>query len=715
MWEADRTNGILYWAYDDSITEETDPNCAKWFSINGTRHPVADRKVPGVQVDGLSVFHFNTNYGSISVAAVDSEGVSSPAVASGQAVPPATYVIKYDGNEATGGTAPASQNKTQYTDITLATNSGGLTRIGYRFTGWNTAPDGNGTTYSPGATYSADESVTLYAKWEAVDAVVLTPESGAVDHGATVTLTPPKSDATIYYRIGDAVEVAGTQGQPVTVTLYNRNYVPQDATGAEIPEGGNVTITAYAVYADGAQSSETTGTYTLNQYTVRYEGNGNTSGDVPAEQFYSGGSVTVQGEGSLKKTGYTFTGWQGNDGQSYSQGGVYGEDENLTLTAQWEQNAYTVQFDPNGGSYGAVNLPTQQFTYDVEQKLDWNPFGAPTTDCEFVGWKDDDGNVYTDGEEVKNLTTEPDGTVTLYAQWGRKLKDSAQVPSGYTSPHAPSTGSWKYVEFGYWPQTVKADGVTVDTKLSKEVGMFTYYLGSDSNYYVQGSGNYYKVEPIRWRVLTENYIDADGIPTGNALLLAEKILTGGIDWDANVVVGNITQSVASNYYISSNIRRWLNGNTEEKGDSSDYKGTPGFLQTAFTTDAQGKIAPTIVNNTADSTTPTNGGFVASTFIGSNTTDKIFLLSMKEATTAIYGFAESFDNNDSARSRVPTDYAQATGATGGWWWLRSSFYESSSTVRTIHSPGSSLYRHIVYNIDGGVVPALCIPADQLPLP
>ena len=420
-WEADR-DGILYWAYDDSIVDETDPNCAKWFSIGGTRHLVADCKVkPNVQVDGLSVFQFNTNYGGTSVAAVDSEGISSPAIASGQAVPPAMYVIKYDANGADGGTAPASQNKTQYTDITLATNSGGLTRIGYRFTGWNTAPDGTGTPYSAGATYSADKSVTLYAQWEAVDAVALTPESSAVNHGATVTLTPPKSDATIYYRIGDATETTGTQGQPVTVTLYNATHLPQDANGAyaEIPEGGNVTITAYAKYADGTQSSETTGTYTLKQYTVRYEGGGDASGDVPAEQsFYSGGSVTVQGKDSLKKTGYTFAGWQGDDGQLYSQGNSYGEDENLTLTAQWDPNTYTVRFDPNGGSYGAVNPLTQQFTYDQPQPLTARQFTR--TDYEFTGWNtqvNGSGTSYTDGQSISNLTDIDDGIVTLYAQW----------------------------------------------------------------------------------------------------------------------------------------------------------------------------------------------------------------------------------------------------------------------------------------------------------
>ena len=358
-WEADR-NGILYWAYDDSITKETDPNCAKWFSINGTRHPVAECKVPDVQVDGLSVFQFKTNYGGTSVVAVDSEGVSSPAVASGQAVPPATYIIKYDGNGANGGTAPTSQSKTQYTDITLATNSGGLTRIGYRFTGWNTAPDGTGMTYSAGAAYSADESVTLYAQWEAVDAVVLTPESGAVNHGATVTLTPPKSDATIYYQIGGADETAGAPGQSVTVTLYNANHLPQDATGvaAGIPEGGSVTLTAHAVYADGTKSEVTTGDYRLNQYTVGYEGNGNGDavGNVPAPQtFYSGGSVAIGGGANRPvRIGYRFTGWNTDPdgaGRTYFAGATYSADESETLYAQWEA-VDAVVLTPE---FGAVN------------------------------------------------------------------------------------------------------------------------------------------------------------------------------------------------------------------------------------------------------------------------------------------------------------------------------------------------------------------------
>lgn len=416
MWEAYR-DGTLYWAYDDSITNETDPNCAKWFAVNGRRHLVADLKIEDAKMtdDNRSIFGLNVGYGSTSVAAVDSEGVSSPLLSSGQAVPPATYVIKYDANGATGGAAPASQSKTQYTPVTLAANVGNLTRIGYKFSGWNTRADGTGTTYPVGATYSDDAGATLYAKWEAVDAVVLTPESGAVNHGATVTLTPPKSDATIYYQIPGAGETAGTPGQPVTVNLYNASHLLPSATGIPIPEGDSVTITTYAKYADGTQSEVTSEAYSLNQYTVRYDGGNKTGGSVPSQQtFYSGGSVTVYGNtGNLTKTGYTFAGWQGDDGQPYSQGADYGKDKDLTLTAKWTANTYTVQFEGNGNEGGSMS--NQTFTYDVAQRLTKN--GFTRTGYTFAGWQGSDGKSYTDEQEVKNLTADQNGTVTLTAQW----------------------------------------------------------------------------------------------------------------------------------------------------------------------------------------------------------------------------------------------------------------------------------------------------------
>ena len=269
----------------------------------------------------------------------------------------------------------------------------------------------------------------------------------------------------------------------------------------------------------------------------------------------------------------------------------------------------------------------------------------------------------------------------------------------YTSPN--NTGSeWTYVAFGEWPQTIKAEGVDVDETKSKTMGMFTCYLGSDGNYYVEqkenayGSGTEYqysngkqagqggtstkwfKVEPIVWRVLNKDYAS-----TNKALLLAESILTGGIKW-AN----------SRNNYMQSYIRQWLNGNSGTR-ETSDYNGDAGFLQTAFTESAQKLIADTSVDNSADSTT-----------------DKIFLLSHQEATNSEYGFAAH-----NTRIRVTTDYAKATGAYqgdpsagyGGWWWLRSPNFYNVSFACFINDYGNADYYIRVDYAIGGVVPALSI--------
>jgi len=87
------------------------------------------------------------------------------------------YTVTYNANEATSGTAPANQTKTEGVDLTLASNIGSLVRSGYTFAGWNTAALGDGTDYTEGSTYSSDANLTLYAKW--IEPKKLLPSDGA--------------------------------------------------------------------------------------------------------------------------------------------------------------------------------------------------------------------------------------------------------------------------------------------------------------------------------------------------------------------------------------------------------------------------------------------------------------------------------------------------------------------------------------------------------
>lgn len=118
-----------------------------------------------------------------------------------------------------------------------------------------------------------------------------------------------------------------------------------------------------------------------------------------------------------EKTGYTFDGWYLDEAEApFSFDTTITSD--ITLTAKWTQNTYTVTFDANGGE---GTMDDQTFTYDEEKALTTNAFTR--TGYTFTGWNtaaDGTGEAFADKATVKNLTAEPNGAVTLYAQWEAK-------------------------------------------------------------------------------------------------------------------------------------------------------------------------------------------------------------------------------------------------------------------------------------------------------
>ena len=75
------------------------------------------------------------------------------------------YVVTYHGNGADSGFLPPHQFKVHNVILTLADNSGGLKKYHKAFLGWNTSPDGSGTSYSEGSVYTLNGDQDLYAKW----------------------------------------------------------------------------------------------------------------------------------------------------------------------------------------------------------------------------------------------------------------------------------------------------------------------------------------------------------------------------------------------------------------------------------------------------------------------------------------------------------------------------------------------------------------------
>lgn len=306
------------------------------------------------------------------------------------------------------------------------------------------------------------------------------------------------------------------------------------------------------------------------------------------------------------------------------------------------------------------------------------------------------------------------------------------LPAG-TDGSAGTTGT--YVLFGDWPQTIKAQNVEIDTTRTMTRGGFTFYLGSDRSLYIQCEENaygrgytysdgtvvaqqsshstkYFKVEPIKWRVL--NPTPAEG---EKKMLLAEQSLTAYIPFFDTYTSRTLNnETIYQNNYKYSNIRAYLNGipnqfltdggTDDGRNYNIDWTGI-GFLQRAFTTAAINKISDTLVKNDSQSTANNQNPYVCE-----DTTDKIFLLSFQEMINTAYGFDTGSNTNDEKRIRVPTDYAKANNRScdiSGTYnsnFLRSPHYQSTQYVTVVKNDGT-IRLDLLGRKCLGIVPALCL--------
>lgn len=510
-------------------------------------------------------------------------------------------------------------------------------------------------------------------------------------------------------------------------------------------------------------------------YTITFNPNG-ASGSVSTQKFKAGEPQALKTIAQLgfSKEGFNFAGWGTSADatqSSYADGSSYTATANATLYALWSSDpVYSVKIgvfsngevkaSPASGAAGITVTLTIKPSDNYE--LDSISVTAGTSPVTLSGTGNSRTFTMPESDVAVTASFEPKGFHNSVTKYGTRECDGhrGNGPKNYD-----------LVYFGDWPQTLKADSVTVDSNVSVERGHLTYCKGNDGCWYVKtaetpyalykngilipskyknGSviGNdekWFKVEPIKWRVLTYNY---NG--TGKALLLAEDILTM-MKYNTTITQLNGIENKYGPTYDSSLMRAYLNGSFEYEYSNIAsyyiYKGK-GFLQTAFSKGAQDKICVTEVDNSEESTIywesnqwPSgHSEFGNQGYLSDNTFDKIFLLSMKEARTDEYGFLpidEPAGNNktwlelygpDLNRHKAPVDFARAKGVCfeskselsfddgpdygdfGEWgeWFTRSPSY-MGKYVRTICVWGTRTDPKCTDPF--GVVPALCVdPSD-----
>lgn len=199
----------------------------------------------------------------------------------------------------------------------------------------------------------------------------------------------------------------------------------------------------------------------------------------------------------------------------------------------------------------------------------------------------------------------------------------------------------------------------------------------------------YNTDPVKWRVLSN---------TGGQLFLLS---------DQNL---DVFQYHTEREYVTwetSTMRSWLNGydaSSNAGGDSGTDYTSDNFLNTAFSTNEQAAIVetPVVNDDNKDEEYGTNGDG------GNNTTDRIFLLSIAEASNSSY-----FPRYSSSRFSTNTAYVAGGGKSGSGmfganeadrWWLRSPG-SNNTMAASIDEEGVELYAgNPVNNNSSAVRPA-----------
>jgi len=288
--------------------------------------------------------------------------------------------------------------------------------------------DGNGNSYEPGGSVPADVT-ELTVQWTApIYAVTLNTNGGTINNGNVteyiygVGATLPTADDMTYtgHTFKGWYDNEGLTGDPVTAIggteMGNKEYwakweinqytITFDTAGgsaiAPITQDYGTAITAPAdptregyTFAGWdtaipatmpAHNMTITAQWTVNQYTITFDTDGG-SEVAPITQDY-GSAITAPA--APTREGYTFTGWDKTIPATMPAG-------DMTITAQWTVNQYTITYDLDGGT--AEGNP-DTYTVETDAFTLKNPTRPGYT---FTGWSGTD------------LTGEDNLTVTIPA------------------------------------------------------------------------------------------------------------------------------------------------------------------------------------------------------------------------------------------------------------------------------------------------------------
>lgn len=497
----------------------------------------------------------NKGYG-VGIAYQETSGSSSSSSTS------STYTVKFNGN---GNTSGSMSNQTITVGSSTRLNSNNFKRTGYEFVGWNTKSGGTGTSYDNREYVknltSAGGTITLYAQWEpAVLEVYYDANDGSLNSTKYKLLFDTVYTASPYSKLVDKWTYNNTKANG----LYNASTFGMYRTGYTFTKWGKYSWGGTLFDQDDTslkptdlKSSITSGDTSItlyaqwdpNTYTIKFNGNGSTSGSTASMSMTYDVAKNLTANG-FTKSGYAFAGWNtkaNGTGTSYvnreSVKNLTSVDgATVTLYAQWTVSTYSIAFNGNGHTGGSTASMSVKFDTPVTLRAN----GFTKTGHTFKNWNtksNGSGTTYSDKQTVTNLSSTAGGTIYLYAQWN---------PNSYTiqfNGNGNTGGSTASMSMRYGtPKNLTANGFTK-----------TGYVFNGWSTKADGTGTGYSDKQQ-----VNNLTSTNG---GTVTLYAKwKPATYTIQFNGNGNTGGSTASMTMTY----NVERTLTANGFTK---SEYKFT----------------------------------------------------------------------------------------------------------------------------------------------
>ena len=358
----------------------------------------------------------------------------------------------------------------------LYTNT--YTKLGYKFTSWNTKADGTGENYSNKEIVTnltdKNETITLYAQW-----VPISYEIKFVGNDAVGEMP----NQIFKYDVKSSLVANAYTKEGYKFVGWNTVL---DGSGSVYNDGDdifNLTDKDGSIIYLYAQ-------WVPIQYTVQFNSNGG-EGEMP-NQILNYDNIVNLNENTYTKVGYSFVEWNlkaDGTGDSYKdKAEIYNltdSGETIVFYAIWSPISYTVKFDNNGTSGELSDITLK---YDESRKVSTDGFVKKGYILDSWNTKaDGTGSSYSISKELINLSATDGDVIILYAQY---------VPIHYTIAFMPNgaSGTMDNQEFIY----------DTEAALNKNTFVRVGYYFKEWNTKADGTGKSYKDQQIINNITSNN-------------------------------------------------------------------------------------------------------------------------------------------------------------------------------------------------------------------